>query len=125
MQKLIPVLLFVTTILGCSGKNNPDVSAIKIDLTTRRFDQDFFALDTNNVNNALQGLHQKYPDFLQDYLFNILALPAPTDSTDAVENGVRSFVQSYKPLQESSAATFRDFTPVSYTHLTLPTNREV
>jgi hypothetical protein len=39
---------------------------------------------------------------LQDFIFNILALPAHPDSTMAVENGVRSFIATYHSLNDTA-----------------------
>lgn len=102
MKKLfLPFAL--AAFIGCSGDRNiPDVSNVKIDLQTYQFEKDFFAIDTINISASLQSLHQKYPGFLQDFIFNILALPAHPDSTQAVENGIRSFITSYHTLKDTS-----------------------
>ncbi len=95
-------------ISSCKGKNIPDVSAIKVNLELQRFDKDFFAIDTNNIDQSLRQLHQKYPGFLQDFLFNILALPSQPDSNKAVEQQVKLFIGSYKPLKDSADKIFTD-----------------
>ncbi|HEX8676078.1 MAG TPA: hypothetical protein VF700_02600, partial [Segetibacter sp.] len=76
-------------ISSCKDKNIPDVSGIKVDLQLQRFDKDFFSVDTNHIDKSLQQLHQKYPSFLQDFVFNILALPAQPDSSLVVEQEVK------------------------------------
>ena len=51
------MLLFVGSILmiSCSSKKElPDVSNIKVDLTTYRFEKDFFALDSASVYSGLE-----------------------------------------------------------------------
>ena len=95
---------------SCRSRNVPDVSAIKVDLQLQRFDKDFFALDTNHIDQSLARLHQKYPLFFQDFLFNILALPSPPDSVETVKQEVKSFIRSYKPLEDSAGKTFANMT---------------
>lgn len=95
MKKLF-LSVVIAGVCGCGGDRKiPDVSHVKMDIQIQRFENDFFALDTNNLSASLQNLYQKYPAFFQDFIFNILALPAHPDSAVAVENGVRSFVSSY------------------------------
>lgn len=101
MKKLFPCFI-VIAMLGCGDDNIPDVSKVKVDVQTERFERDFFAMDTLDLNGSIQKLYKKYPGFLQDFIFNILALPAHPDSTQAVENGVRSFIASYHGLSDTA-----------------------
>jgi hypothetical protein len=68
------LLLSLVGLAGCGDgeEKAPDVSGVKIDLKTYRFDQDLAAIDTNNVGGALTQLHQKYPDFLNFYLDTLM-----------------------------------------------------
>ena len=67
------VLLVALLILcSCGSDSAPDVSGIKLDLNIRRFDQDLFALDTNNIEAGMQQLGQKYPDLLPLFAVNII-----------------------------------------------------
>ncbi|TDH26074.1 hypothetical protein EXU57_11275 [Segetibacter sp. 3557_3] len=108
MKRLLWLLLLFCCVSACKNRNLPDVSGIKVNLPLQRFEQDFFAIDTTNINVALEQLNQKYPGFLQDFIFNILALPAEPDSISAVENGVRSFISSYREIKDTSDIVFRD-----------------
>jgi hypothetical protein len=101
-------VLFLLVMSGCTGKHFPDVSRVKVDLQEQRFEQDFFALDTIHIDQALQKLHGKYPGFLRDFIFNILALPPHPDSSKAVEQQIKSFIRSYKPLKDSSDKVFTE-----------------
>lgn len=101
-------LFIITMICSCKGRNTPDVSGIKVDLQLQRFDKDFFSIDTNHIDQSLQQLHQKYPGFLQDFLFNILALPPQPDSSKVVEQQVKYFISSYKPLKDAADKIFTD-----------------
>ena len=68
-------------IISCSNKKNvPDVSNIKVDIKAERFEQDFFKLDTLNIETSLNNINKKYPGFLPDYLYSILGLVPPQDS---------------------------------------------
>lgn len=70
------VLLAVLSILNSCGsdpgQDAPDVSDIKLDLTVRRFDQDLFALDTNNIEAGIQQLSQKYPKMFPLFAVEII-----------------------------------------------------
>lgn len=103
----LALLLLNIIICSCNYKRNiPDVSGIKAPLRTERFDRDFFALDTNNISASLDQLQQKYPQFLNDYLYNILMLPPVQDS---VMKKVRSFISDYKPVYDSVQKEFPSF----------------
>jgi len=101
MKKLCLYLCLVLVAVSCKHKNIPNVSKVKVDVQLERFEKDFFAIDTTNIDASLQQLHQKYPGFLQDFIFNILALPPQPDSSMAVQQGVLSFIRSYMPLKVS------------------------
>ncbi len=102
-------MLVFCCVAGCKNRSLPDVSGVKVNLPLQRFEEDFFAIDTAHVDVALEKLNQKYPGFLQDFIFNILALPAEPDSIRAVENGVRSFINSYREIKDTSTVVFHDF----------------
>lgn len=106
MKELFPVLFVALFVTGCNSKKVPDVSKVNVVVQLNRFENDFFAMDTINVGVSLEKLHQKYPSFLQDFIFNILALPPQPDSTPAVEAGVRSFINSYRDLKDTADKVF-------------------
>lgn len=99
-------VLIIIIISSCRDRNIPDVSGIKVPLQLQRFDKDFFSIDTNHADQSLQQLHQKYPSFLQDFLFNILALPSQPDSSMVIEQQVKAFIRSYQPLKDSADKIF-------------------
>src|SRR4028119_2092731 len=112
MKRFTLYLLFIIMISSCTDRNIPNVSGIKVDLQLQRFDKDFFSVDTNHIDKSLQQLHQKYPSFLQDFVFNILALPAQPDSSLVVEQEVKAFIRSYISLKTSSDKLFTDLNPL-------------
>jgi hypothetical protein len=106
MKKIVFVLLAVCAMACGKQKNIPDVSHIKVDLQTIRFENDFFAIDTNHIDASLQQLHEKYPGFTQEFLYNILGTSTNPDS--AVKD-VRLFIASYRQMYDSSRQLFTNF----------------
>ena len=61
-------LIVAIVLFSCSNKKNtPDVSDLNVDVQIHRFDKDFFAIDTTNLQSSLQAVEQKYPAFLAVY----------------------------------------------------------
>lgn len=97
----IAVVIFLA---ACSPKKKlPDVSNIPMPLTLQRFDRDFFAMDTMHVSHGLDSLQKKYPVFIKDYLYNILAAyPQP----DSVLKDVLLFRRTYAPIDSAVQQQF-------------------
>lgn len=108
MRQICMFLFVIIIICSCKSRNIPDVSGIKADLQLQRFEKDFFSADTNHIDQSLAILHQKYPLFYQDFVFNILALPPQPDSTESVKQQVKFFIRSYKPLKDPADKLFAD-----------------
>lgn len=104
MKRIVFALAICICAVSCGDKKNiPDVSDIKVKLDVKRFDKDFFTLDTTNVEVSLNKLQQQYPTFLNDYLYNILGIePIP----DSVTSKVKRFIFDYKPIYDSVQAVF-------------------
>lgn len=106
MKKAVYIagVILAVAFYGCgSRKHIPDVSNIKVQLDTLRFERDFFTIDTTHTEQELDKLQQKYPAFLNDFMFNILALPPAKDS--AVRK-VNFFIHDYKPVYDSVLVTY-------------------
>jgi hypothetical protein len=103
MKKTGLFILLITWLAACNNrtKNAPDVSNIQVNLETRRFDQDFFSLDTASLDASMNQLNSKYPDFLPVFLNNIVGVG------DAA--GVKNYYRSYKPVFDSAQLAYRDF----------------
>lgn len=112
MKKTILILLATIVLLSCNDSKTPDVSGIKVDVAVQRFDQDFFAIDTNQILPALQQLNAKYPHFLGDYLQNILGLPPITDTSVSTMNAIRQFLSDYRPVRDSVQRIFKNMDAV-------------
>ena len=101
-----PILILFLFFQSCRNEKSPDVSGIKIDLKTRRFEKDFFALDTGNVMGSLKSLNNKYPEFLRDYCEHILGLPPISDTSAQAIKAVKKFLHDYGPVYDSVKAIF-------------------
>src|SRR5947207_976827 len=92
------IIIAVYTSACGNKKNIPDVSGIHVQFDTLRFERDFFSIDTLNTEQSLDRLQQKYPSFLNDFLYNLLGLPPNKDSTLLK---VKQFMHDYKPVYDS------------------------
>jgi hypothetical protein len=103
-------LLVVTAVFSCSTKNKtPDVSGIKVNLTTQRFERDLFTLDTNMLAPQLDQLISKYPSFGENFLTTVLNTD-PRWSADSSAAYIKGFLSAYRKVYDSSQKVFPDFT---------------
>jgi hypothetical protein len=108
----LSIVLFVicSSLFSCSTNKNPDVSNIKINLTTERFEKDFFDTTSYNLLTYLKQLNTNTPSFVNNYLTEILNVD-PTWPTDTASAYVNSFINAYRPVYDSVEKIFNDFTP--------------
>jgi hypothetical protein len=109
MRIFIVALASVLFLFSCNnGEKVPDVSDIKINLTTDRFEKKLFDTSAPSLTAYLQRLESNDPSFTSTYLKTILnADPGwPTDTTAAFVNG---FVKAFRPVYDSSEKIFSDF----------------
>ncbi len=99
------IALFLLLSLGACNSNEdaPDVSGNKIQLTQQHFEHDFFAIDTNQLDQSILALDKKYPGFTTVFLSNILALMPASESSD-----LKSFYSAYLPLYKQSTSIFKE-----------------
>ncbi len=89
-------------LLGCqSNQKTPDVSAIDVPLTTIRFEQAFFAIDTLKLDASLQKLANQEHFFTQDFLYNILGTTPQTASQDLPQ-----FLNAYQSMYKQVSTQF-------------------
>ncbi len=102
------ILLFL---VSCKTNNAPDVSAIKVNLQTERFDNDFFGIDTNHIFASIEQLQRKYPGFTAGFMSNIMGLQPDSLSfaNSQTDNAIRQFIRDYKPVRDSCLLLFKDF----------------
>jgi hypothetical protein len=93
---------------SCTDKDKPDVSGIEIHLQTQRFEQDFFALDTNNLENSLPKLRDKYPVFLPDFVQKVLGLPQLDQNQPETISLLKKFLGDYRPIKDSADKVFKN-----------------
>jgi hypothetical protein len=99
-KNLLP--LFLLFFIGCkTGKKAPDVSNININIHIERFDQAFFAIDTNRVQQGLIDLGRQYPYFINDFAVNILGTSPLSDTSVQAFFACRRFISSYIPVKDS------------------------
>lgn len=108
MRKLL-FILSVAILFSCKQEKAPDVSSIKVDLNVKRFEQQLFSIDTNNIEAGLNNLSKKYPSFLPDFLFNILGLPQHPDS---VSKNLKLFIRDYSVLAAEADKKFSDLSSI-------------
>src|SRR5688572_19890089 len=111
MRILLWILLTGVMITSCKNSTDaPDVSDVKISLTTQRFEQDFFRLDSSEFKNGLEKLLGKYPAFGENFISTILNTD-PAWSEDTALNYIKGFKTVYQPVFDTSQRLFKDFSP--------------
>jgi hypothetical protein len=110
--KAIIVFSIMSGFLSCRDSDTPDVSDIKVEMQVQRFEQDFFAIDTNNISAGFARLQNQYPVFLRDFHINILGLPPVSDTSEAVEAAIKKFISDYRPIKDSVDKVFADLSDI-------------
>jgi hypothetical protein len=103
-------------LLSCDGgKKIPDVSGVKVDLQVKRFDQDFFRIDTTDMYNGLVRIRNTYPNFYGVFMNSVLGIqpvtvtgPAGTELEATPRRELSAFLSSYRPIYDSVQAVFGD-----------------
>lgn len=111
MKKMRLVFVFLISVLFISCSNNdgnPEVSNIKIELQTMRFEQDLFTLDTSNFTANLDKLIARYPAFGENFVSTILNSD-PAWSADSAADYVHGFITAYKTVFDTAQKVFSDF----------------
>lgn len=105
------ILVFSALILLFACNNNtsrPDVSAIKVNLELKRFDEAFFKLDTNNLQQSLVKLRNEFPQFLPLFISNVLGLGPLNDTNQLAYVGTKQFLKLNKPVYDTSLIVHRN-----------------
>lgn len=101
MKKVVIAFLFAVVLVSCGNDTDiPDVRHVKVDLTVQRFEKDFFAMDTGNLDASLQQLHNKYGAFMQAFIFHIIS--GQPDIAIAKQH-VKAFLSTYRGMYDSSS----------------------
>lgn len=108
-MRLIRSLLLCLLFFSCnSKKNSPDVSDIKININTIRFEETFFNIDTTNTLMELGKTTNEFSNFNTIFLSNLLNLDAQWPDSIAT-NYINGFIAAYKPIYDTSQIIFKDF----------------
>ncbi len=110
MRLSIIAVTLCLILFSCSNKKIPDVSNIKISLTTERFEKNFFDTSTTNLLIYLKQLNTNTPSFVENYLTKILSVD-PMWPADTAAAYVNAFIKAYRPVFDSAEKIFNDFTP--------------
>jgi len=109
MRLLFGLCIISSLLFSCnSGEKTPDVSNIKISLSTQRFEKELFTLDTVNFQANLEQLIAKYPSFGENFLSSILGTD-PKWNGDSIASYVKGFIVAYKNVYDSSEVVFNNF----------------
>jgi hypothetical protein len=107
-MKKIGFAFLILAFFSCSNnKDIPNVSDVKVDITTKRFEQDLFTIDSNDMAPGLNKLYEKYPVLTPIFFQNILGL-----DSSSFTPGLKSFLSLTQPIYESVNSQFRNFEPI-------------
>ncbi len=109
-MRVIISLLLSLFIISCNSSNEPDISKVKVVLSTQRFEQGLFSLDTNKMPEKLDELIRKYPSFGENFITTILNTD-PSWSADSANGYVAGFIQAYRKVYDTAQKVFTDFEP--------------
>lgn len=112
MQKIFFFIFVLTFLICCNNETGPDVSAIKIDIPMERFDQDFFKLDSNNLDTELPALQKKYPSLLPIFIENILGLGAFSTDNPTILPGTKKYLAMNTAIFDSVKMLFKNVDPI-------------
>lgn len=88
------VLLSFALLLSHCGDDNkrhaPDVSHIPVKIQIRRFEQDVFAMDTNQLEIGMQQMSRKYPELFT--LFTVNIIHDQTNPKELPDQALRAFL---------------------------------
>ncbi|RYG05482.1 MAG: hypothetical protein EOO02_03690 [Chitinophagaceae bacterium] len=93
---------------GCKSGDHPDVSGIRVNLETQRFEKDFFTIDTNNIEQGLRKMQSLYPTFFPDFVKGILGLPPLENGDPLTIPSIKRFIGDYKPVKDSVDKVFKN-----------------
>ena len=112
-MRIVFCFFIVLVLFSCGNDSRPDVSDIRMDIGLNRFDQDFFALDTNNITPGLQELDRKYPNFLSLYFEFLSPINFMVQQQGRSYNeAVLEYYRFVKPLHDSVQSRYKNLSAV-------------
>jgi hypothetical protein len=110
-MRLLLSLSILSVLFSCSGgKENPDVSGIKINVSTYRFEKALFQSNSAAPDKELDATLSGNNSFGLFFLNTILNAD-PSWHQDTLKNYVAGFVYSHKNVFDTAEKIFADFTP--------------
>jgi len=105
MKRLIIITIAAVSLAACKNGNIPDVTGIKVDVSVVRFERDFFAADSTQMDQSMFALQKKYPYFFSDFIQNIILADIP-DTSIAVTTAINQYRKNVRPIYDSVQAKF-------------------
>ncbi len=110
-RSFVVAVMAVLFLFSCNdGEKTPDVSNIKVNISTDRFEKKLFDTTASSLTAYLRQLQTADPAFTNLFINEILGADPrwPADSTAAYVN---SFIESYKAVYHDAEKIFKDFSP--------------
>jgi hypothetical protein len=108
-MKCFKFLIFLFVVIACNNADKiPDVSNIKVDITTKRFEVDLFKNDTIILLNKIEKIQADYPSFGENFFATILNVD-PKWGADTTKSYVNGFISTYKPIFDSTQKMYSSF----------------
>ena len=109
MRAFIVVCMAALFLFSCNNRDKaPDVSNIKLNFTTERFEKKLFDTTAASLTSYLQQLQNIDPGFTGIFIYDILGAD-PKWNTDTTAAYVNMFVKSYRPVFNDAEKIFSDF----------------
>lgn len=111
---LLFAFAMVALLSGCTcnkSRHIPDVSDILVETKIVRFENEFFAIDTNQAIAGIDALMAKYPDFAPDFLFaRMFGNPLEPDTAAFYAQCRLFLVDSFtRALYDTCRTLYQDF----------------
>lgn len=92
---LVSIVFFLCFLAACNtGSSPPNIADIQVDLPIERFEQDLFSIDTANYEAAFANLEQKYPDFMEMYVEQLMRFGSLSDPAKKYRAKLFDFIQN-------------------------------
>ena len=105
--------IFVSS-CGGAERNYYDSKIVEKPISIHRFDLDLIHLDTTNIEESLDELYKKYPDFMPVFLENILGIPAYDTAYIAANLPLFLNDTLFSKVNREVVNTFSDINQIEY-----------
>jgi len=107
------ICLLLVAVLSFSCNNNPldiDVSAVKIDLKVKHFEQDLFQNNTITLED-INELNTKYPSFFKNFTRNVINIGTIEQSNFSFQLNAFTNDNDIKKIQKEATQLYGNFKP--------------